>query len=549
MTQAAPSRFPDPISAGLARGWRVRDGSTLPLDGATTLETDVVIVGTGAGGGTTAEILAAAGVRVLMLEEGGLFSSSSFHMRESEAYPALYQEGAARKTKDKGITILQGRAVGGTTVVNWTSSFRTPASTLAHWQERYGLTDLTQATLAPWWERMETRLRVAPWATPPNRNNQVLADGLAKLGVAPQVIPRNVSGCLDLGYCGMGCPVNAKQSMLVTTIPAALDRGAELMHRARAERLVYRRGGAPEVAVTLMDSAGRVRRREALRVRARHVVLAGGAINTPALLLRSDTPDPDRLIGRRTFLHPVIISPAHFADPIDGFAGAPQSIYSDHWNEPDAATGAMGFKLEVPPIHPVLFASMAVGFGHEHAASMQRFRDTQVVLALLRDGLHEESPGGTVRLRDDGSPLLDYPLTPYVMEGARRAMLVMAEIQFAAGAEAVIPFHERGVPARSLAEARAQIDALVMRTPQLRLSSAHVMGGCAMAADERRGVTDDFGRLRHVEGVSVLDGSLFPTSVGANPQLSIYGLVARAATALAQELGVRGAAEPAGTAR
>lgn len=549
MTQAAPSRFPDPIAAGLARGWHVRDGATLPLDGPTTLEADVVIVGTGAGGGTTAEILAAAGLRVLMLEEGGLFSSSTFRMRESEAYPALYQEAAARTTKDKGITILQGRAVGGTTVVNWTSSFRTPASTLAHWQDHYGLADLSVATLTPWWERMERRLRVAPWAAPPNRNNQVLANGLAKLGVAPQVIPRNVSGCLDLGYCGMGCPTNAKQSMLVTTIPAALDRGAELLHRARAERLDYRRGGAPEVAVTLMDRDGRERRREALRVRARHVVLAGGAINTPALLLRSETPDPHRLIGTRTFLHPVIISPALFADPIDAFAGAPQSIYSDHWNEPDAATGAMGFKLEVPPIHPVLIASMAVGFGPEHAAFMQRYRDTQVVLALLRDGLHEESPGGTVRLRDDGSPLLDYPLTTYVMEGARRAMLVMAEIQFAAGAESVIPFHERGTPARSLAEARAQIEGLPMRIPYARLSSAHVMGGCAMAADERLGATDSFGRLRHVEGVSVLDGSLFPTSLGANPQLSIYGVVARAATRLAHDLGGRVIASADGATR
>jgi choline dehydrogenase-like flavoprotein len=536
VTATAQGRFPDPMAAGLARGWRVTDGAERALDRDTTLEVDVVIVGTGAGGGTAAEVLASAGLRVLMLEEGGLVSSTEFRMLESEAYPALYQESAARKTADKGITILQGRTVGGTTVVNWTSSFRTPATTLAHWQEHFGLADLTVEELTPWWQRMETRLRVAPWGARPNRNNQLLADGLAKLGIAAQLIPRNVSGCLDLGYCGMGCPTNAKQSMLVTTIPAALERGAMLLYRARAERLVFGRGGAPEVTVTLLGRDGRARGRESLRVRARHVVLAGGAINTPALLLRSHAPDPHAIIGRRTFLHPVTLSPAIFADAVDAFAGAPQSIYSDHWNEPDAATGAMGFKLEVPPVHPVLMGSTAIGFGSEHAAFMKRFRQLHVAIALLRDGFHEESAGGAVQLRDDGSPVLDYPLTPYVMEGARRAMRVMAELQFTAGAEVVIPFHERGTPARTLAAATAQIDALAMQPPQARLVSAHVMGGCAMAADERRGVTDSFGRLRHVEGVSVMDGSLFPTSLGANPQLSIYGLVSRAASRLAREL-------------
>jgi choline dehydrogenase-like flavoprotein len=300
---------------------------------------------------------------------------------------------------------------------------------------------------------------------------------------------------------------------------------------------VLEAGGAKELVVTLMGHDGTERQRDALRIRARHVVLAGGAINTPALLLRSRVPDPHRLIGRRTFLHPVTISAALFATEVDGFSGAPQSIYSDHWNEP--VGDAMGFKLEVPPLHPMLLGSALTGFGVEHAAWMQRFRNLQVVLALLRDGFHPESVGGTVELRDDGSPVLDYPVSRYVMESARRAMTVMAEIQFAAGARTVVPFHERGTPVRTLAAARAQIDALPMRSPQAKLVSAHVMGGCAMAGDDRRGVADSFGRMYHVDNVSVIDGSLFPTSLGANPQLSIYAVAARAATALAARLGGR----------
>jgi len=270
-------------------------------------------------------------------------------------------------------------------------------------------------------------------------------------------------------------------------------------------------------------------------VRARHVVLAGGAINTPALLLRSGAPNPRGLIGKRTFLHPVTISPALFATPVDAFSGAPQSIYSDHFNE--ASDAGIGFKLEVPPLHPVLMGSTFTGIGAEHASIMRRLRQAQVVLALLRDGFHPESVGGAVELRDDGSPVLDYPVSSYVMEGARRAMTMMAEIQFAAGAQVIIPFHERGTPVRTLASAKAQIAALELRTPHARMVSAHVMGGCPMAADEQRGVTNSFGRVHDAEGLSVIDGSLFPTSVGANPQLSIYGIAARAATALAKELG------------
>ncbi|MCC6929304.1 MAG: GMC family oxidoreductase [Gemmatimonadaceae bacterium] len=525
--------FPDPIAEGIARGWRVHDGATL-ADGS-TFEGDVAIVGTGAGGGVTAEILSAAGLKVILIEEGGLRSTRDFRMLESEAYPTLYQESASRKTKDKGINIMQGRTVGGTTVVNWTSSFRTPPSTLAHWQERFGLTDLTTEALTPWWEQMERRLSIAPWGMPPNRNNQLLADALTKLGIAPHVIPRNVSGCYNLGYCGMGCPTNAKQSMLVTTLPSALDRGAELLYHARAERLVLAGSRVQEVVVTLMGSDGFERRRDAARVRVRHVVLSGGAINTPALLLRSRVPDPNALIGTRTFLHPVTISLARFAEPVDAFAGAPQSVYSDHFNEGSA--DGPGFKLEVPPLHPVLTASTVTGIGEEHAAVMKRLRHAHVVLALLRDGFHPESVGGTVELRDDGSPVLDYPVSRYLMEGARRAMGVMAELQFAAGAQLVIPFHERATPARTLAAAKAQIAAFTMRSPQAKLVSAHVMGGCAMGADDRRGVTDSLGRLRHVDNVSVIDGSLFPTSVGANPQLSIYALAARSATALARTFG------------
>ncbi|MGZ5201355.1 MAG: GMC family oxidoreductase N-terminal domain-containing protein [Telluria sp.] len=527
------SPIPDPIQAGLARGWKVIDASSLLGDQA--MEADVVVVGTGAGGGVTAEILALAGLKVLIVEEGALKSSKDFKMREAEAYPSLYQESASRKTADKAINILQGRTVGGSTTVNWTSSFRTSPSTLDWWQRHFGLADYNEQALAPWFEMMEARLNVSNWQAAPNENNDLLRRGAAKLGIPTAAIRRNVRGCWNLGYCGMGCPTNAKQSMLVTTIPSALDHGATLVTRARAERFEIKGEHADELLCVALDANGLAPTGRVLRLRAKHFVVAGGAINSPALLMRSGVPDPHGLLGKRTFLHPTLISAALYDEPVNGFSGAPQTIYSDHFLQTQPIDGPLGYKLEVPPMHPVLLATTMTGFGQQHADLMRQFPHMQGMLALLRDGFHDDARGGEVKLHD-GAPVLDYPLTDALWDGARRGILTMAEIQFAAGAKAVQPAHEMAQPYRSWSEAKQSIAALPFRPQVVKVASAHVMGGCGMAGDEKLGVTTPDGRYRYLANLSVHDGSLFPTSIGANPQLSIYGITARLASGLAHAL-------------
>ena len=439
MTSTATPVLADPFAEGVAGGWQVIDATRLERD--TVLEADAVIVGTGAGGGTAAEILAGAGWRVLMIEEGPLRSSRDFRMLESEAYPQLYQESAARKTGDKAINILQGRCVGGGTTVNWTSSFRTPPATLEYWQRAYGLTGLTVEAMAPWFAQMERRLSIAPWDVAPNANNEALARGARKLGIVAPAIRRNVKGCWNLGYCGMGCPTNAKQSMLVTTIPAALARGAALVTGARAHRLVVQGDRVTALEVRAMDGAGVNPTARAITVRAKYFVSAAGAIGSPALLLRSAVPDPHQLVGKRTFLHPSVVSAARMPEPVDAFAGAPQTIFTDHFLDTQPIDGPIGYKLEAPPLHPVLTAITLPDDGAAHARWMRQFRHMHVLIALLRDGFHAESPGGTVRLRDDGTPVLDYPLGPFLWDGVRRAFLSMVQIQFAAGATEVMPVH------------------------------------------------------------------------------------------------------------
>jgi choline dehydrogenase-like flavoprotein len=530
------STIPDPIVDGLQRGWKVLGGRHGPVPAS--LSCDVAIIGSGAGAGISAEILTKAGLHVVIIEEGQLKSSTDFKQKEFEAYTALYQESAGRKTKDKGITILQGRSVGGTTTVNWTSSFRTPPTTLQVWQDRFGLKDYNPQELSPYFAQAEKRLNIGPWLTPSNANNDILLRGATKLGIPCGAIPRNVKGCYNLGSCGMGCPTNAKQSMLVTTIPYALDHGATLLVETRVEKLLITGGRITALqCIAVKPNAAPVNiGQTATTIIAKHFVLAGGAINSPALLLRSKAPDPHQVLGARTFLHPATLSIGVMPKAVEGWAGAPETVYSDHFLETQPIDGAIGFKLEVTPLHPVFFGANMPGFGEGQAHMLREFPNASSIVAIMRDGFHAQAAGGRVELRDDGSPLLDYPVTDFVLDGARRSYLAMAQIQFEAGAKMVYVAHEMAVGTTTWAQTKAAIEALPMKPLLTKIGSAHVMGGCGLAADEKQGVTRPDGVHWQLDNLSIHDGSLFPTSIGANPQLSIYGNVNRLAQGLAKRL-------------
>ncbi len=532
------SQLQDPIRDGLQRGWKVLGGALGPAPAK--IVCDVAIVGSGAGAGVTAELLAKAGLSVVMVEEGPLKSSSDFNQKESEAYPQLYQESAARKTEDKAINILQGRCVGGSTTVNWTSSFRTPAATLKYWQDEFGLADYNVEALAPYFAQAEKRLNILPWLTAPNENNDLLRRGAAKLNIQAAAISRNVKGCWNLGSCGLGCPTNAKQSMLVTTIPAALDLGAQLLTEMQVERFELANGKVTALyCKNVMPNGAPAQTGQgqtATKIIAKHYVLAGGAINSPAVLLRSGAPDPHGWLGARTFLHPVVMSSAVFSQKVEAWNGAPQTIYTDHFLNTQAIDGPIGYKLEAPPLHPVIFASTVPGMGQSQRDLLKTFPNNHTLLALLRDGFHEQSRGGQVKLRGDGSAVLAYPLTDYVMDGARRALLSMMEIQFAAGALQVLPLHEMAQSYTNWPQARDAVNALPMKPMLTKMVSAHVMGGCGLAGQEKLGVTRPDGVHWQLENLSIHDGSIFPTSIGANPQLSVYGTANRLAQGLVSKL-------------
>ncbi len=495
------------------------------------LEGDVAIVGSGAGGATSAEILARAGLRVVILEEGAYRTPPEFSLNEVPALATLYRNGGVSPTVDGAIAVVQGRTVGGSTTVNWTSSFRTPEPTLRFWREQLGIDGLGTEDLAPWFDRMEERLHITPWQTH-NRNNQLLALGAEKLGWHYGNIRRNVAGCANLGYCGLGCPVGAKQSMDVTTIPAALDHGTALVTRVHVERLILNGDRATSVEGVALDNRGVRQTGQRVSVRAPWVVVAGGAIHSPGLLMRSRVPDPNQRIGKRTFLQTHNYSLAFMPDPVNPFYGAQQSIYMDELTWRDGVAGRAGFNMEAAGAQPVVSMNFWKGMGAEMVEFARRLTHLHTLVSQIRDGFHPDSPGGEVRLRDDGSAVLDYPINDYIWDGVRSSYLAMAECQFAAGAESVHPACSDARHYRSWAEARAGIQALRLRTANVFLNSTHPLGGCAMGIDRRSSVVDSYGRHHHLVNLLIFDGSVFPTSLGVNPCLSIYALAARNASAL-----------------
>ena len=500
------------------------------------IDCDVTIIGSGAGGGIVAEILARSGLSVVIVEEGPLRTSGDFKMREKQAYADLYHEMAGRQTIDKGIQILQGRAVGGSTTVNWTASFRTPKQTLEFWEKNFSIKGLSKDELSPWFSWVETRLNISPWAIAPNKNNQLLAVGAKKLGWSYDVISRNVNGCANLGYCGMGCPINAKQSMLVTTIPSAIQNGAHLISRARAESLIIDNEKVKGVWLSSMNELGQVKQKNVTKIIAKKVILSAGAIGSPSILLRSKAPDPYNTLGKRTFLHPVTASIAKMKEKVEAFYGAPQSIYSDEFLWRDGVSGELGYKIEVPPMHPVLSSTLLVNHGKQHAELMKNFAFYQANLALLRDGFNEDSVGGQVSLDVNDYPRLDYKISDTLWRGLRKAMLSIAELQFAAGAQQVLPLHMDASFQSSWLKTKLLIDKFPSEKLRWQTMSAHVMGGCGMGGDESISVVNSSGTHHQLENLSVIDGSLFPTSLGVNPQLTIYAIAAKLSSQLVQEM-------------
>lgn len=482
---------------------------------------DVVVIGSGAGGGLVASAFARAGKRVVVLEAGGAYAARDFTQREL-TMSELYLDGGLTSSKDLGIAILAGATVGGGTTVNWCSSFRLPERIAQEWEAQSGIAGLG-AELAAHYEDIEERLAMRPVANH-NANNRAILDGARALGVHADVTPRNAStDCGDgCGYCGFGCAYQKKLSAATALLPEIGKSGGEIYARAFALRIETAGSRASGVLVRQTVAPQDVR---TFTVLADIVAVCGGALRTPGILARSGI--RHELLGKRLFLHPVASGIVEFDRPIEPWIGPMQSAYSDAFNY---RAGDYGAKIEVAPAHPGL-AALALPWESRarHAELMERLRNVATMIAITRD----RDPG-SIGLDDEAE--IRYRISARDGENMLAGLAGIFDLGFAAGAIRAMTLHTKSIEIEraqwtpAAREAFAKRLAAIGVAPNRQIAfSAHQMGTAAMGADPKRSVVDPAGRVWGYQNLLVADASVFPQSSGVNPMLTIMAMAARIA--------------------
>gem|GEM_PF-88042 len=495
---------------------------------------DVVVVGSGAGGAVAAARLAEAGLEVVVLEAGGLWTSDEFTEQDAEMAERLYAEQGLRATTDLSVAVLQGSTVGGSTTVNWMAMLRPDAPVRAEWARRFALRAMRDGTFDAALEQVWADVRARPMPDDAQSpNNRLLLDGARALGWRVRALDLNARGCVRSGFCGQGCRYDAKQGTLVTYVPRALAAGAAVYADAEAAAvttlgpgaLTDPRGARPPVkrvrAVVRDRDTGDPR--GTLTVDAPYVVLAGGAVGTPALLERSGL--GGGAVGRYLRLHPTTAVTGLYDHEIGAGAGVPMTSICDEFT--GSGPNGYGFWIETPPVHPALAGIATSGFGRAHAEAARAYPNTGTLIALVRDGADPERSNGSVTVDRLGRPRLRYRLGPADARHLREGMAACARLHLAAGAREARTLHTDAVVVRREADV-AEVLRRSVAPNDVTVFSAHVNGTCRLGADPvTSGASADperFGERHGAAGVYVADGSLLPTGVGVNPQATIMAL-------------------------
>ena len=492
----------------------------------TTYECDVLVIGSGAGGGVVAGELAEAGYDVLVVEKGPYCHGCDFTQREVDMLGKLYDAKGTLSTQDGGIGILAGSCLGGGTTVNWAGSFRTPDYVLQEWAREHDAPQFTTLAFKESLNAVARAISVNTSYTRHNGQNQALWDGSTKLGQEVRLIPRNEKGLTDsdthfraLGYTSLGDAHGIKQGTLNTYLLSAFEHGARILADTKVDRVTIANGRATGAeAVHTTPNGQQVR----ISVRAQRVVVAGGAIQTPALLLRSGLKHPH--LGRHLHLHPTVVVGARYPHPMNSWHGPSMSVVNDTYTMLHGTN--FGAKLETPPTHPGLLSMVLPWLsGRQHHELMRDANHLGSFIVLTRD-----RDGGRVSLDKHGAPLIDYTLSDFdranMLEGVRAA----AQIHIAAGATAVYLPHGT-LPTLHAQNGTLQNPEVLDKLPHLSwkpnqfgLYSAHQMSTCRMGGDAATHPLRPSGETVEVQNLFVADGSAFPACSGVNPMLTIMAL-------------------------
>jgi len=475
-------------------------------------ECDVVIVGSGAGGAVAAATLAEAGLDVVVLEAGQHYNRGNYPSDRLAAIAELYRDGGLTIAEGRpAIPVPVARAVGGTTVINSGTCFRAPEPVLEEWKSRFGVA--WAGDLGPDFAEAEDFLRVTQLDPERmGRNGQLAMEGAAAIGASGAPIHRNADSCVQCSSCPFGCEIDAKRGMHVSYLPRAVAAGARIRAGAQVDRVLVEDGRA----VGVSGAAGARRRQFTVRAR-RAVIAAGGAFGTPELLQRSGL--GGRQVGRNLHIHPACWVGARYGEEVRGWDGVMQSYYVDEW-EP------AGILLEAT-FTPLAFGGAWLpGAGRSHQEAMLDFGHVGSIGVHLCD-----RSSGRVGLGAEGSLRASYKLTADDASRLAFGIARAAEVHFAAGASEVYPNIARAGVLRS--GDLPTFEATSFKPSELRLEAFHPMGTARISADEREGVCASDGSVNGTNNLYVADASLFPTSVGVNPMMTVIAFAKQIARGVA----------------
>jgi len=503
---------------------------TIEVSQDLSLECDVVIVGSGAGGGVVAGVLAEAGWDVVVLEKGPNPGARDMTQIEGDMLQSLYLDGGLLMTQSGSMPVLAGSCVGGGTTINYTTSFPLPQAVREEWKRASGLDLFTSDRFDASLNRVTERLGAGTrWATP-GRRDRILEEGCRALEWHVDTMPRNVTDCLEgveCGFCGYGCRHGKKNTITERYLRGAVANGARVIADCEVEQVTLDGRRATGVEAQVGGSDGKHR----LTVRARTVVVAAGTIYTPAVLARSGV--RHAALGKGLRLHPATAVLGVFPDRVDPWSGSLQTRYSDQFADQDAGFGT---KFETAPAH---FALVASAYGWQSSRQMKadigRLGYTSLVGILLRD-----RDAGRVAVGRDGHPRVHYELSRYdvghVRTGIRGAARLLAEVG------AIEIFSLQTPPTRIRPNSQGWLDRFMdgvdrtgYRRCRMSYITFHQMGTAAMGADPARSVVNGSGAAHGFDGLYVTDGSVFPMSSGVNPMITIMAIADHVARAMLGE--------------
>lgn len=504
-----------------------------------TLKTEVVVVGSGAGGAMTAWELARAGRQVLVVEAGRYLPSSAFTEHLGDTMTQIYRDQAAQLNSTGDVLFPEGSCIGGSTVIGACVMQKPPERLLRRWADELELRNLSPEALRPHFEAVGREQYVhLNEAHEINTTAHKVIQGCEHMGFSWKPVSRNVRQCALTGHCLAGCPSDRKMSSLVTHLPWAVAQGARVMADTEVTRVLIRNGRAYGVEAVVRDPQTREKVAD-LRIDADVVVAAGGTIQTPLLLQRSEIPDASGQLGRNMAVQPFVQVLARFREALHGFRGALVGVEIDEFLERD---GHMFFSALAEPEQLMIQGN--AGAGEAHIRFMQDYRHMAGLNAFILD-----EGSGEVNWKGDlasGHKVIKWSPSRAEFDKLKRGAALASRVFFAAGAEQVYLPSFQPLSTNSVFELDARLDEVgygVRGLYGLRINSFSAHGTCRMGVDRYQAVTTPRGEVHDVKGLFVADASLIPTPMPSAPHWTVQALarqVAQGIQARGQEMFIRG---------